>query len=111
RKSCRPKLTGMLARELQPLSDLLKTPELPGLGPGPRAGVESKPTVDAWLQAIFRNATIAPNRHDLIRALLLLWHDHHDSAHTIVQDIDNADGAFIHGIVHRDEHAYWNSQS
>jgi len=100
----------MPASELQPLFDLLKTAELPDLGPGPRGDVDSKPALDAKLQTIFKTTKISSNRSELIRALILLWHDHHDDAHTIVQDIENGDGAFIHGMLHRREPDYWNSK-
>lgn len=100
----------MATSELEPLFDLLKTPELPELGPGPRVGVQSKTELDAKLQSIFKNSRVAPNRQELIRALILLWHDHQDAAHHIVQDIENPDGAFIHGIVHRREPDYSNAK-
>src|SRR4051794_27973277 len=100
----------MPASELQPLFDLLKTPELPDLGPGPRGGVDPKPALDAKIQVVLKNTQISSNRSELIRALILLWHDHHEDAHTIVQNIENGDGAFIHGIVHRREPDYWNSK-
>jgi len=92
------------------LLDLLKTPDLPDLGPGPRAGVESLSRLDTKLQSIFKNSTIPPGRQELIRAVILLWHDHHETAHGIAQDLETADGAFIHGMVHRREPDYGNSK-
>jgi hypothetical protein len=100
----------MPTSEPQRLFELLNTPELPALGPGPRVPVEPRAGLEANLQSIFRTSKLAPDRQELIRALILLWHDHHEAAHTIVQDIENADGAFIHGIVHRREPDYSNSK-
>ncbi len=36
-------------------------------------------------------------------ALLLLWNDHLDEAHRLVQDLPGRDAAFVHGIMHRRE--------
>jgi hypothetical protein len=100
----------MAISEIRPLSDLLKTAEPADLGPGPRAGVESKANLEAKLQTIFKNSKLPRERQELVRGLILLWHDHHDDAHKIVQDIENPDGSFIHGIVHRREPDYSNSK-
>ncbi len=40
----------------------------------------------------------------------MLWHDHLDEAHGLVQDLGNADGAFVHGIMHRREPDYSNAR-
>jgi hypothetical protein len=52
---------------------------------------------------------------DLPPPLLALWHDARgdwDAAHRVAQDIDDADGAWIHAYLHRKEGdsgnaAYW----
>ena len=81
-----------MARE-NSLDALLETPEPAALGPGPRPGCRSSAELNGLLQA----------RPPLVRALVLLWHDHLDEAHTIAQDAHSADGSFVHGIMHRRE--------
>jgi hypothetical protein len=79
------------------IEKLLATPETPELGPGPRKGV-------------LPEQELAKIDNDLLRAVLLVWHDHLDSAHTIVQDIETPDGSYIHAIIHRREPDYSNSK-
>lgn len=91
------------------LSKLLATPEPPQLGPGPREGVLSERTLNRSLDDFFKNAKVPAGKQDVLRALVLLWHDHLDAAHEIAQSVDNADGAFVHGIMHRREPDYGNA--
>jgi len=79
-------------------------------GPGPRAGVQPETSLERALDELFRRGKLPIPKQQLIRALILLWHDHFEAAHVIAQDIDNADGAFVHGILHRREPDYWNAK-
>lgn len=88
---------------------LLATPELAPLGPGPRPGVQSESALNRALDEAFKTIKVPYENLQLIRSLILLWHDHLDSAHTIAQAIENADGAFVHGIMHRREPDYGNA--
>lgn len=47
---------------------------------------------------------------ELLRALVLLWNDHHDEAHALVQVRENSDGNLIHAILHRREPDYSNAK-
>lgn len=80
---------------------LLETPEPPALGPVRRAGTLPLAEIDRALGA---------NANPLARATVLLWHDHLDEAHQIAQEIENADGSYIHGIMHRREPDYSNAR-
>jgi hypothetical protein len=64
----------------------------------------------AELNSIFQDAVLPADRRELVRALLLLWHDHLDAAHVIAQGIENRDGSLVHAIMHRREPDYWNSK-
>lgn len=80
---------------------LLDTPDLAPLGPGPRQGRQT-------IQSL--NQALGPAVLPLVRALVLLWHDHLDEAHSIAQDTHSADGSFVHGIMHRREPDYGNAK-
>lgn len=88
------------------LAALLDTPELAALGPGPRKDRKSIAELDRELEAIHRPA----EPPTLVRALILLWHDHLHEAHSLAQDEPTADGSFVHGIMHRREPDYGNAK-
>jgi hypothetical protein len=79
----------------------------PDLGPGPRHGVASIRDIETALDEIL---TADHQRRELIRALALLWHDHHEASHAIVQDMETRDGSYIHAILHRREPDYFNAK-
>jgi hypothetical protein len=92
------------------LKELLQTPEPADLGPGPRPGIHSQPVLKKEIETALGPLALPTLKQELLRALILLWHDHLDAAHNIAQDIDNADGAFVHGIMHRREPDYGNAK-
>jgi hypothetical protein len=85
---------------------------VPGLGPERRPGAVDAAAVGARCDRFL--ATLAPDhpRAPHLRALALLWHDHLDAAHTLVQDLADADAAYVHALMHRrepdaDNAKYW----
>jgi hypothetical protein len=92
------------------LQKLFATPEAPELGPGPRPGVRPQPELEAELKSILRETRLAESSRELLRSLVLLWHDHLDASHTISQGIENPDGSLLHAIMHRREPDFWNSK-
>jgi len=92
-----------LSAEMQAL---FATPEAPELGPGPRVDVASIDEIETKLVKV----AVADRRRNLVRALVLLWHDHLDAAHEIVQELENSDGSYIHAILHRREPDYGNAK-
>ena len=95
--------------DLHEINELLDTPEPPELGPGPRAGIKPVRDLNRALDELDGKSELTQEKGQLIRALLLLWHDHLDAAHQIAQDLESADGAFVHGIMHRREPDYGNA--
>ena len=87
----------------QSFLEAIATDDLPELGPGPRAGVlppeELLAKADAWLA----DKKLSARTTKLFRAAALLWHDHHDAAHLIVQDDPSSEASFLHAILHRRE--------
>jgi hypothetical protein len=99
-------MSATLAQELQAL---IVQPGPAALGPESRPGTLAHADLNRALDELFRRHG-SPAKAELIRALLLLWHDHHDASHTISQSIENPDGSLVHGILHRREPDYWNSK-
>ena len=95
---------------LNALKPLLATPTPPGLGPGPRSQVWPLDTLRLRLDEVLRRTSLPAGRQELLRALIYLWHDHHDASHTLSQGIENADGSYVHGILHRREPDYGNAK-
>jgi len=78
----------------------------PSLGPDRRDNAKSV----AEIEDIIRAEDLSDHSRNSIRALLLLWHDHLDESHSISQNINNMDGGYIHGIMHRREPDYGNAK-
>ena len=88
---------------------LLEAGGLAELGPGLRKGIIEQTALNNELDSLFGSTNLTVVSKELIRGLILLWHDHFDAAHEISQAIENADGSFVHGILHRREPDYGNA--
>lgn len=92
------------------LKQFFSTPEPPALGPGPRVNVQPLAALNRQVDEVLNQAGLAGTRGELVRATVLLWHDHSDAAHTIAQDIETIDGSYVHAILHRREPDYSNAK-
>jgi len=89
---------------------LISTPEPPRLGPQGRSGTRSVAELDQRLAAFFTQHKVPPATQPALRSAALLWHDHLYASHTISQGLDNRDGSWLHGIMHRREPDYGNAK-
>jgi len=103
------KFSGMSGIDLHEVEQLLDTPEPPELGPGPREGVQPEAALHRKLGGLLDGTDLSDEKRELVRSLVFLWHDHLEPAHVIAQRIENPDGAFVHGIMHRREPDYGNA--
>lgn len=92
------------------IEKLLVTPEPPELGPGPRRGIAEAGKLNQSCLEAFKGSSMEGENAELARAVVLLWHDHLDAAHELAQGVDGADGAFVHGVMHRREPDYGNAK-
>lgn len=90
--------------------ELLTSCGLALLGPDPRPGVLPAAALNERLTILFNQEATPATAQPAVRALILLWHDHLDAAHTLAQGIENADGSLVHAMMHRREPDYWNSK-
>ena len=99
-----------MSDEANPFQKLFATSATPELGPGPRAGVTPLAGLNHQIDAALAHRAPAAAAREQLRALVLLWHDHHDAAHQIVQDLENTDGSYVHAILHRREPDFDNAR-
>ena len=59
---------------------------------------------------LFRQTSLPAARQELLRCVVLLWHDHHEAVHEICQQIETPDGSWLHGLLHRREPDYGNAR-
>ena len=90
--------------------EFLSTAEPSALGPDSRPGVLGLQALNHRLDDALRDAPLPHANVELVRALILLWHDYLDASHSISQRVENEDGAFLHAMMHRREPDYWNAK-
>jgi hypothetical protein len=82
----------------------------PGLDQRPRAGIQPLDQLGRILDRVLAAPGIPPSRRPHLRALALLWHDHPDAAHQLVQEREgDQDADYLHALLHRREGDYGNA--
>jgi hypothetical protein len=89
---------------------LMDTGKSASLGPETRQGRKSIAELDTMLATQFSASKLDASKLNLIRAVVLLWHDHLDEAHEIAQQDNGPDGSLIHAIMHRREPDFGNAK-
>lgn len=89
---------------------LLHTPEPPALGPEVRPHAQAADPLNLALGDLAREGGWPPLQAATIRAAVLLWHDHLEAAHRVVQDLEHPDAHWVHALMHRREPDYANAK-
>ena len=95
---------------LERFENLLSPADLPSIGPEIRPTRLPLAALAKKLTQAFSGLDFSPATEKLIRSLVFLWHDHFAESHSLSQDIPDADGSFLHGILHRREPDYGNAR-
>jgi len=95
---------------LEILKSLIETPDLPDLGPAPRACRLPLAALNRKLDGFIQETNLSSALQPCVRCAALLWHDYLDESHTLAQNIDNAEGSFLHAVMHRREPDYPNAK-
>ncbi len=100
----------MASEQFTRFKQLIAAPGLPALGPEMRKGVATERELSRRLDAFFEETKMGPRDASLLRSAALLWNDHLDASHAISQGIEDREGSWLHGIMHRREPDYGNAK-
>jgi hypothetical protein len=104
----------MICMEATPRMDTfwsrLKTEVPPDLCQRSRPGTRPVSWVESEVGRMGADLGLAAGPLERVRAAALLYHDHHNEAHDLVQDMTDLEGALIHALVHRREPDFWNAK-
>jgi hypothetical protein len=100
----------MDSASLAAFKELIATETLPELGPGPRPGVRPLAILREEVQRFLAARKLTAQARQAFQAAALLWHDYLDESHQLSQGLPDANGSFMHAIMHRREPDYGNAK-
>lgn len=80
------------------------------LGKGPRKARAEETRIESCMGKWDQEGSLESEKAQLIKAVLLLWHDYLDECHVICQDVKSASGSLIHAMMHRREGDFSNAK-
>jgi len=89
---------------------LLSGDRLNELGPGRARGSAAELEAALGRPELFSGPVLSRPLADCCRAAVWLLHDHFDRSHALSQGIDQTDGSYWHGILHRREPDFSNAK-
>jgi hypothetical protein len=92
------------------LEKLIAEPGPAALGPEIRYSRLPLARLEFMLVSCFAQTSVSRSGQSLLRAAILLWHDHLEASHSLSQEIQSRDGSCLHGIMHRREPDYGNAK-
>ena len=99
-----------MPRTIEIIKPLFDTSTLPELGPTRRPEALPLNKIMKDIDDLLAATKLSENNSEKIRSASLLWHDHLAEAHEISQGLHDADGSFLHAIMHRREPDYPNAK-
>jgi hypothetical protein len=105
-----PSMSSMTRNPAAQFWQVVRTDSPPSLDQNPRPGVLPLTELNDRLNLFFADVHAGETAQLHLRAAALLYHDHHDAAHDIVQEMTDAVGCLIHAMVHRREPDFWNAK-
>ncbi len=101
----------MLKMNAEDLWNLLKTESLPLLGPQKRSEALAHEVLSEKIAPEHLPVFATEEQRDILRGVILLWHDDLESAHAVAQALEgDQDADLLHAILHRRESDYFNAK-
>lgn len=103
-------MTAPTASRLESFKELIRFADRPALGSKRRGSALTEAVVREQTASWLKANHLEGRAGAILLGAALLWHDHLLEAHAIAQNLEDAEGGFLHAIMHRREPDFWNSK-